>query len=122
MPSPNRKERRQLSRRPQSAISQALLYGENNQSDQATQHFEPMLDHSPNDLEIYLDLAQVDQQGQHSRTPSRPFTAPRSSRPAAEREMVGFLMGGFTSTRKSTIRPSRPSRACWRSTRGTPRR
>ena len=40
-------------------IRQALLYGENNQTDQATQALRPLLDHTANDLEIYLDLAQV---------------------------------------------------------------
>ncbi len=40
-------------------IGQALLYGENNQTDQAMQALRALLDHTANDLEIYLDIAQV---------------------------------------------------------------
>ena len=40
-------------------ISQAMLYGENNQPDQAAQMLRPLLENSPSDLEIYLELAQV---------------------------------------------------------------
>lgn len=82
-------------------ISQALLYGENNQTDQATAALRSMLNHSANDLEIYLDIAQVDEQGKR-------FTDAETAVQAAEKlatspsdqELVGFSLGAVYERQK----------------------
>jgi tetratricopeptide (TPR) repeat protein len=82
-------------------ISQAILYGENKQPEQAAQTLQPLLENSANDLEIYSSLAQV-------YTESRRFgEAEKAARAAeklaqnpADKETVGFLMGGVYERQK----------------------
>jgi len=82
-------------------ISQAILYGENKQPEQAAQTLQPLLENSANDLEIYSSLAQV-------YTESRRFgEAEKAGRAAenlaqnpADKETVGFVMGGVYERQK----------------------
>jgi tetratricopeptide (TPR) repeat protein len=82
-------------------ISQALLYGENKQPELAAQTLQPLLENSPSDLEIYSNLAQV-------YTETRRFgDAEKAARSAeklaqnpADKETVGFLMGGMYERQK----------------------
>lgn len=74
-------------------IGQALLYGENNQTDQATKLLQALLDHTANDLEIYLDLAQVDEQGRRfADAETAVQSAEKLAKQPSDQEMVGFLM------------------------------
>ena len=74
-------------------ISQALLYGANNQTDQATQELRSLLDHTANDLEIYLDIAQVYEEGQHfPEAEAAVQSAEKLATQPAEQETVGFSM------------------------------
>jgi predicted Zn-dependent protease len=77
-------------------ISQALLYGENNQPDQAAEILKPLLDHSDADLEIYLNLAQIYEQGRKFDDAEQSLHSAESivTRPA-DRESLGFLFGGI---------------------------
>jgi len=76
-------------------ISQALLYGENNQPDQAAQLLKGLLSNSSAaDLEIYLDLAQVYEQGRRFDDAERALhSAEAMVTRAADRESIGFLFG-----------------------------
>ena len=74
-------------------IGQAMLYGENNQTDQATEALRSLLDHTANDLEIYLDIAQVSEQGQRfAEAETSVQSAAKLAKQPSEQEMVGFLM------------------------------
>jgi tetratricopeptide (TPR) repeat protein len=74
-------------------ISQALLYGENNQVDQATQQLRAMLDHTSNDLEVYLDLAQVDEEAKRfPDAEAAVISAEKLAMQPNEQELVGFSM------------------------------
>jgi tetratricopeptide (TPR) repeat protein len=74
-------------------IGQALLYGENNQTDQATQALRALLDHTANDLEIYLDIAQVDEQGRRfADAEAAVRSAEQFAKQPSDQENVGFLM------------------------------
>jgi tetratricopeptide (TPR) repeat protein len=74
-------------------ISQALLYGENNQTDQAAAALRSMLDHSSNDLEIYLNLAQVLEEGQRlDEAESAVQAAEKLATSTSDQELVGFSM------------------------------
>jgi tetratricopeptide (TPR) repeat protein len=82
-------------------ISQALLYGENKQPELAAQNLQPLLENSASDLEIYSNLVQVF-------TESRRFgDAEKAARSAerlalnpADKETLGFLMGGMYERQK----------------------
>jgi tetratricopeptide (TPR) repeat protein len=82
-------------------ISQAILYGENKQPELAAQDLQPLLENTPNDLEIYSSLAQV-------YTESRRFgdaekavrSAEKLARTPSEKETVGFLLGGMYERQK----------------------
>lgn len=82
-------------------ISQALLYGENNQTDQATAALRGILDHSSNDLEIYLDLAQVDEQGHRFGDAETAIqSAEKLATSSTDQELVGFSMGAVYERQK----------------------
>jgi tetratricopeptide (TPR) repeat protein len=82
-------------------ISQALLFGENAQADQAVSHLRALLDGSAADFEIQLDIAQVYEQ-------SKRWTDAEQAIQAAEKlqtdtsgkEMTGFLMGAIFERQK----------------------
>ena len=99
-------------------ITQAILYGENKQPELAAQTLRPLLENSPSDLEIYSDLAQV-------YTESRRFgdaekavhSAEKLAQSPPTRRRSDFCWAACTSGRRNTTRPSRRSKACWRSIR-----
>ena len=82
-------------------ITQAILYGENKQPELATQTLQPLLENSPNDLEIYSNLAQV-------YTESRRFgdaekavrSAEKLAQNPSDKETLGFLLGGMYERQK----------------------
>ncbi len=81
--------------------TQALLYGKNNQPDEAAQILRAMLDNSAADLEVYLNLAQVYEQ-------ARRFSDAEQSLRAAEatvqqpsgRELIHFQFGAIYERQK----------------------
>ncbi len=82
--------------------NQALLFGENDQTDDAVAILRKLLDGKPeDDLEIQLDLAQVYQEGRRYADAEQ---AVRTARPMAtkpaEKELLGFLMGGIFERQK----------------------
>ena len=82
-------------------IGQALLYGENSQTDQATAALHSLLDHTSNDLEIYLDVAQVDEQGQRFPDAEAAIqSAEKLATSSADQELVGFSMGAVYERQK----------------------
>lgn len=82
-------------------ITEAVLYGENKQPELATQTLQPLLENSPNDLEIYSNLAQV-------YTESRRFgdaekavrSAEKLAQSPSDKETLGFLLGGMYERQK----------------------
>jgi tetratricopeptide (TPR) repeat protein len=82
-------------------IAQALLYGENAQADQAVSRLRAILDGSPADFEIQLDIAQVYEESkrwvdaeQSIRAAEKIQSNPQSS------EMTGFLLGAIFERQK----------------------
>ena len=95
-----------------------MLYGENNQPDQAAQVLRPMLDGTANDLEIYLDLAEVYLQDQRFSDAEQARDRRKSSRrDPRTRRRSDSCWAAYTSGKRNTIRPNRSLRACWRSIR-----
>ena len=77
-------------------VTQALLIGENGQTDQASSLLGAMLDGSGGDFEIQLDLAQVFQQGRHWPDAEQSIHAAEKIAPGpAEKEMASFLLGAI---------------------------
>jgi tetratricopeptide (TPR) repeat protein len=76
-------------------ISQALLYGENNQPDQGADVLKPLLgDSGAANLEIYLDLAQIYEEGRRYDDAEKALhSAEGVVTRAADRESIGFLFG-----------------------------
>jgi Flp pilus assembly protein TadD len=82
-------------------ITQAILYGENKQTELAAQTLQPLLENSASDLEIYSNLAQV-------YTESRRFgdaekavrSAENLAQNPSDKETLGFLLGGVYERQK----------------------
>ncbi len=82
-------------------IAQALLFGENQQADQAVTKLNALLDGSPADFEIHLDIAQIYEE-------SKRWTDAEQSVHEAEKvqgntsgaEMTGFLLGAIFERQK----------------------
>ncbi len=82
-------------------ISQAFLYGDNNQPDQAAQILKPLLTNSPADLEIDLDLGQVYAQDQrYSDAEQAARAAERFVQQPSDRETIGYLLGDIYARQK----------------------
>jgi len=82
-------------------VTQALLYGENAQTDQAASLLRAMLDGSPGDFEIQLDLAQVFQQGRRWPEAEQAVHAAEKIGPGdSEKEMAAFLLGAIFERQK----------------------
>ncbi len=82
-------------------ISQAVLYGENKQPELAAQDLQPLLENSPNDLEIYSSLAQVYTESRRfSDAEKAARSAEKLARTPTEKETVGFLLGGMYERQK----------------------
>jgi tetratricopeptide (TPR) repeat protein len=82
--------------------NQALLYGENDQTEDAVAILRKLLDGNPeDDLEIQLDLAQVYQEARKYTDAEQAVHAaePMATKPA-EKELIGFLMGGIFERQK----------------------
>ncbi|MGH9679155.1 MAG: tetratricopeptide repeat protein [Candidatus Acidiferrales bacterium] len=82
-------------------ITQALLYGENGQTDQAVSVLRAMLDGSSGDYEIQLDLGQVYEQARRWPEAEQAVHDAEKLNPAAsEKEMAGFLLGAIYERQK----------------------
>jgi tetratricopeptide (TPR) repeat protein len=82
-------------------ITQALLFGENAQTDQATAQLRQLLDGSPADFEIQLDVAQVDEQGQRWTDAEQAVHAAEKIAPeSSQKEMTGFMLGAIFERQK----------------------
>jgi tetratricopeptide (TPR) repeat protein len=82
-------------------INQALLIGENGQTDQAVSLLHALLDGSAGDFEIQLDLAQVFQQGRRWPDAEQSVHAAEKIVPGpAEKETTGFLLGAIYERQK----------------------
>jgi tetratricopeptide (TPR) repeat protein len=82
-------------------ITQALLYGENAQTDQAATLLRAMLNGSAGDFEIQLDLAQVYEQGKRWPEAEQAVHAAEKMQPGStEKQMAGFLLGAIFERQK----------------------
>jgi tetratricopeptide (TPR) repeat protein len=82
-------------------ITQALLFGENAQTDQAAAQLRQLLDGTAADFEIQLDLAQVYQQGQRWTEAEQAIHAAEKVAPESSgKEMTGFLLGAIFERQK----------------------
>jgi len=82
-------------------VTQALLYGENAQTDLAASQLRALLDGSPGDYEIQLDLAQVFEQGKKWTEAEQAIHAAEKIAPTpAENEMTGFMLGAIFERQK----------------------
>jgi len=82
--------------------NQALLFGENDQTDEAVAILRKLLNGTPaDDLEIQLDLAQVYQEARkYPEAEAAVRTAEPMASKASEKELVGFLLGGIFERQK----------------------
>ena len=83
-------------------VNQALLFGENDQTDDGVAILRKLLDGKPeDDLEIQLDLAQVYGEAHRYADAEQAVRAaePMASK-ASEKEVIGFLMGGIFERQK----------------------
>jgi tetratricopeptide (TPR) repeat protein len=81
--------------------AQALLLGENAQTDLAVAQLRQMLDGSAADFEIQLDLAQVDQQGRRWPDAEQAVhAAEKIAAQSSDRETTGFLLGAIFERQK----------------------
>jgi tetratricopeptide (TPR) repeat protein len=82
-------------------VTQALLYGENAQTDQAATLLRAQLDGTPDDFEIQLDLAQVFEQGKRWPDAEQAIRAAEKIAPSpSENEMAGFMLGAIFERQK----------------------
>ena len=82
-------------------ISQALLFGENAQADQAVSQLRALLDGSAADFEIQLDVAQVYEQSKRWADAEQAVHAAEKIQPdASGQEMTGFLLGAIFERQK----------------------
>ncbi len=81
--------------------TQALLLGENAQTDQAVSQLRQLLDGSAADFEIQLDIAQVNQQGHHwPEAEQAVHEAEKFAPQASDKETTGFLLGAIFERQK----------------------
>jgi tetratricopeptide (TPR) repeat protein len=82
-------------------IAQALLYGENAQADQAVSRLRAMLDGSPSDFEIQLDIAQVYEESKRWADAEQSIhEAEKIQANASGTELTGFLLGAIFERQK----------------------
>jgi tetratricopeptide (TPR) repeat protein len=82
-------------------VTQALLLGENVQADQAVTQLRALLDGSPADFEVQLDIAQVYEESKRwADAESAIHAAEKLQRDSQGREMTGFLMGSIFERQK----------------------
>ena len=81
--------------------TQALLLGQNAQTDQAVAQLRQLLDGTPADFEIQLDLAQVQEQGRHWPEAEQAVHAAEKIAPqSSDKETAGFLLGAIFERQK----------------------
>jgi tetratricopeptide (TPR) repeat protein len=81
--------------------TQALLYGENAQADQAVAKLHGLLDGSAGDFEIQLDIAQVYEQSKRWADAEQAIHAAEKIQPdSTGKEMTGFLLGAILERQK----------------------
>jgi tetratricopeptide (TPR) repeat protein len=82
-------------------VAQALLVGENGQTDQAAAQLHGLLDNSPADFEIQLDLAQVYEEGKRWNEAEQSVHGAEKIVPdPSGKEMTGFLLGAIFERQK----------------------
>src|ERR1700674_5882812 len=82
-------------------ISQALLFGENAQADQAVSQLHALLDGSAADFEIQLDIAQVYEESKRWAEAEQAIHAAEKIQPdPSGKEMAGFLLGAIFERQK----------------------
>jgi tetratricopeptide (TPR) repeat protein len=82
-------------------ISQALLFGENAQPDQAVSQLRALLDGSSTDFEIQLDIAQVYEESKRWADAEQAIHAAEKIQPdSSGKEMTGFLLGAIFERQK----------------------
>ena len=82
-------------------ISQALLFGENAQADQAVSQLHALLDGSSADFEIQLDIAQVYEESKRWAEAEQAIHAAEKIQPdSSGKEMAGFLLGAIFERQK----------------------
>lgn len=82
-------------------IAQALLFGENQQADQAVSKLHALLDGSPADFEVDLDIAQVYEQSKRwADAEQSVHEAEKVQGNASGAEMTGFLLGAILERQK----------------------
>jgi tetratricopeptide (TPR) repeat protein len=81
--------------------TQALLLGQNAQTDQAVAQLRQLLDGTPADFEIQLDLAQVQEQARHWPEAEQAVHAAEKIAPqSSDKETAGFLLGAIFERQK----------------------
>jgi len=81
--------------------TQALLLGQNAQTDQAVAQLRQLLDGTPADFEIQLDLAQVQEQARHWPEAEQAVHAAEKIAPqSSDKETAGFLLGSIFERQK----------------------
>jgi len=82
-------------------VTQALLLGENAQTDQAVTQLRALLDGSPADFEVQLDIAQVYEESKRwADAESAIHAAEKLQQDSQGKEMTGFLMGAIFERQK----------------------
>jgi tetratricopeptide (TPR) repeat protein len=82
-------------------VTQALLFGENAQTDQAAALLKAQLDGTAGDFEIQLDLAQVFEQGKRWPDAEQAIhAAEKAATGPSENEMAGFMLGAIFERQK----------------------
>jgi tetratricopeptide (TPR) repeat protein len=82
-------------------IAQALLLGENAQADQAVSQLRALLDGSPADFEVQLDIAQVYEESRRwADAEAAIHAAEKMQRDSQGKEMTGFLLGAIFERQK----------------------
>jgi tetratricopeptide (TPR) repeat protein len=82
-------------------ITQALLLGENAQADQAASQLRALLDGSPADFEVQVDIAQVYQESKRwNDAETAIHAAEKLQGDSQSKEMTGFLMGAIFERQK----------------------
>ena len=82
-------------------ITQALLYGENAQPEQAVSKLRPLLDGSAADFEVQLDIAQIYEESKRWTDAEQAVHAAEKIQPdSSGKEMTGFLLGAIFERQK----------------------
>lgn len=75
-------------------VTLAMLYGEKRQPDDATKLLQPLLQGNDSDVQIYVDIAQVEQRGrEYSQAEESAQKAEQMASTSADKEMVWFMLG-----------------------------